>query len=35
MHTFEGRWYLDGYLTGGTPGEAVLVVDYISVVTFI
>jgi hypothetical protein len=34
IHEFEGKWYADGYFTGGTPGEAVLSLDVVSIVTF-
>jgi len=33
-HTFEGRWYHDAWFDGGTPGQAVLGLPAISVVTF-
>jgi hypothetical protein len=33
-HVFEGKWYVDGYLIGGTPGQAVLQWEWVSTVTF-
>lgn len=33
-HVFEGRWYIDGWFFGGTPGQAVLGLDCVSTVTF-